>query len=307
MAAENPGVSVVIPAYNYAHYLNDAVDSVLAQTYSPVEVIVVNDGSTDGTRELLDAYGDRIVAVHQENQGLSAARNTGIHRARYEFVAFLDADDAWEPDKLACQMECFRNLPETYGIVACDRGTMDEHGVRNPKATTFRKFPRPSREVRLGDMLLRSHFCPSAVVARRACFAQCGEFDTALRSSEDRDMWLRIAESWQVHIDDRVLCYTRKHSTNMSSNAERMDRNMRRVLLAARDRGKSGIASPLFWARVWSFQHFQTAWMHYEAKQRGLAFWRLFRSFLSLPWFPHPQEVDEGFLFRLRSLRLFLR
>lgn len=307
MPTDGPGVSVVIPAYNYAHYLAEAVDSVLAQTYAPVELIVVNDGSTDGTRELLDGYGDRIVAIHQENQGLSAARNTGIRRATHEFVAFLDADDIWEPEKLACQMACFRELPDAYGLVACDRGTMNEHGVRNPKATTFRKFRRSSREIRLHDMLLRTQFCPSSAVVRKACFADCGEFDTTLRSSEDRDMWLRIAEVWKLHLDERVLCYVRKHSSNMSANAERMDRNMRHVLLAARERGKTGALSPLFWARVWAFQHFQVAWMHHDAKQRGLALWRLFRSFVCLPWFPQPNEVDEGFLFRLRSLRLFLR
>jgi len=307
MSTDGPGVSVVIPAYNYAHYLAEAVDSVLAQTYAPVELIVVNDGSTDGTRELLAGYGDRIVAIHQGNQGLSAARNTGVRRASHEFVAFLDADDVWEPEKLACQMACFHELPDTYGVVACDRGTMDEHGVRNSTATTFRKFRRPSREIQLRDILLRTQFCPSSALVRKACFADCGEFDTTLRSSEDRDMWLRIAESWQLRLESRVLCYVRKHSSNMSSNAERMDCNMRRVLCAAKARGRSGVSSPLFWARVWAFQHFQAAWMHWDAKQRGLALWRLLRSFLCLPWFSNPNEVDERVCFRLRSLRLFLR
>lgn len=306
MASADSPVSVVIPAYNYAHYLPEAVDSVLSQTHPHVELIVVNDGSTDDTKAVLDSYGDRLVAVHQENQGLSAARNTGIRTASHDFVAFLDADDIWEPEKLACQMARFAELSDDYGLVACNRGIFDGAGGRQPEATTFRKVKQNDQEIRVYDLLLRTRFSPSSVVARRACFDTCGFFDTSLRSSEDRDMWLRIAENWRLFWDERVLCYIRKHGDNMSANAPRMKRNMLKVLHAARQRNLSRAKAPLLWRRVFAFVHFQVAWMHYESGHRGKAVAELLLSWLRSPWLGNPQELDEVFLFRLRSLRLFL-
>jgi glycosyltransferase involved in cell wall biosynthesis len=306
MAAADSPVSVVIPTYNYAHYLREAVDSVLSQTYPAVELIVVNDGSTDNTREILDSYGDRILAVHQENQGLSAARNTGIRKASHDFVAFLDADDVWEPDKLACQMARFADLPPEYGLVACDRGVIYRDGQRHPEEIAFRKTKQTDGEITAVDLLTRSRFSPSSVVARRACFDNCGLFDTSLRSTEDRDMWIRIAERWRLFWDSRVLCFIRKHGENMSANAPRMKRNMLKVLHAARVRNRDRIRTPLFWRRVFAFLHFQVAWMHYESGHRGKAISELLLSWLHSPWMGNPAELDEVFLFRLRSLRLFL-
>ncbi len=306
MAAADLPVSVVIPAYNYAHFLREAVDSVLNQTHPRVELIVVNDGSTDHTKDILDSYGDRIVAVHQQNQGLSAARNTGIRTASHDFIAFLDADDVWEPDKLACQMARFAELPEDYGLVACDRGVIYRDGQRHPEEIAFRKTRLTSRELTAADLLMRSHFSPSSVVARRACFDTCGLFDTTLRSTEDRDMWIRIAEHWRLFWDERVLCYIRKHGDNMSANAPRMKRNMLTVLRAARQRNRDCIRAPLFWRRVFAFLHFQVAWMHFESGHRALAVGELLRSWLCSPWLRNPAQLDELFLFRLRSLRLFL-
>src|SRR5438067_6268305 len=121
-----PAVSVVIPAFNYARYLPLAIDSALNQTHANLEVIVVDDGSTDDTREVVGAYRDeRVRYVHQENAGLSAARNTGIRNARFAFVGFLDADDEWLPDMLAAAMERFANLPERFAIIACGSFRVD--------------------------------------------------------------------------------------------------------------------------------------------------------------------------------------
>lgn len=306
MAAADFPVSVVIPAYNYAHFLREAVDSVLNQTHPRVELVVVNDGSTDDTKDILDSYGDRLVAVHQQNLGLSAARNTGIRTASHAFIAFLDADDVWEPDKLACQMARFAELPADYGLVACDRGVIYRDGQRQPEEIAFRKTKLTSRELTAANLLMRSHFSPSAVVARRACFDTCGFFDPALRSTEDRDMWIRIAEQWRLFWDERVLCYIRKHGDNMSANAPRMKRNMLKVLRAARQRNRDRIRAPLFWRRVFAFLHFQVAWMHYESGHRAKAVGELLLSWLCSPWLRNPAQLDELFLFRLRSLRLFL-
>ena len=104
---ENPLVSVVIPVYNGQRFLRQAIDSVLAQTYKNLEAIVVNDGSTDRSAEVMRAYGGRIVAVHQYNMGVGGARNTGMKKARGQFIAFLDQDDWWRPEKVAKQVARF--------------------------------------------------------------------------------------------------------------------------------------------------------------------------------------------------------
>ena len=114
-----PLVSVVIPSFNYARFLVDCVDSALAQTYPHREIIVVDDGSTDNTRQVLEHYGDKIVYIHQSNQGLSQARNTGIHAAKGEFIALLDSDDLWHPRKLELQIRCMKDHPE-IGLLATE-------------------------------------------------------------------------------------------------------------------------------------------------------------------------------------------
>jgi glycosyltransferase involved in cell wall biosynthesis len=111
-ASSSPGVSVVIPAYNYARYLPIAIDSVLKQDYPHYEIIVVDDGSTDNTAEVVAGYGNKVRYIHQKNAGLPAARNTGIKAAGFDFVGFLDADDQWLPEMLGTAMGKFGELPK---------------------------------------------------------------------------------------------------------------------------------------------------------------------------------------------------
>src|SRR5690242_14754403 len=122
----SPLVSVVIPAYNYGRFVGEAVDSVLAQSYPHVETIVVDDGSQDDTRERLAHYGNRIRYIYQQNQGLPAARNTGIRHSSGELIAFLDADDTWHPRKLEIQVRCLTDRPD-LGLLATGHTT--ERGV----------------------------------------------------------------------------------------------------------------------------------------------------------------------------------
>src|SRR3954470_1810603 len=117
-------VSVIIPTYNYARYLPQAIDSALGQTHAPLEVIVVDDGSTDDTPRVLEAYASRIRVIRQANQGAGAARNAGIAAARGEYVAFLDSDDLWRRDKLELQLARFREEPD-LGLVHAGVETVD--------------------------------------------------------------------------------------------------------------------------------------------------------------------------------------
>src|SRR5438034_9298591 len=120
-------VSVIIPTYNYARYLAAAIESALAQTYAPLEIIVVDDGSTDDTLRILGAYGNRLRVLRQANQGAGAARNAGIAAARGEYVAFLDSDDLWHPRKLELQLARFASDPD-LGLVHCGVEVLDEQG-----------------------------------------------------------------------------------------------------------------------------------------------------------------------------------
>jgi glycosyltransferase involved in cell wall biosynthesis len=223
MSDEAPLVSVVIPTYNYGHVVTEAVESALAQTYPAVEVIVVDDGSTDDTRERLAPYGDRIRYIHQANAGLSAARNTGIRAARGEFIALLDSDDAFHPRKLELQMRYLAERPDV--VLVGTRSTTDpDHRYPTPPE------PVPAREIPLDRLVITSHFPPSSVVIRRACIDSVGLFDVNLRSTEDRDFWIRVGARFGVAVLDAPLTWYRLHPGSMSRNAEKMAYYDRMVL-----------------------------------------------------------------------------
>jgi glycosyltransferase involved in cell wall biosynthesis len=220
---DNPPVSVVIPTFNYGHCVAEAVESALAQTYAPVEVIVVDDGSTDDTRARLEPYRDRINYIHQPNQGLSAARNAGIRTARGPLIALLDSDDAFHPRKLDLQVAHLRAHPDV-GLVATDCFTEPE-----------RKWPavvEPVRAVRetLRRVVAPARFAPSSVLVRRECFDAVGLFDTTLRSVEDKEMWIRIADRFPIDRLAAPLCWYREQAGSMSHNPGRMEEYDRLVL-----------------------------------------------------------------------------
>lgn len=203
MSARHPLVSVVIPAYNAARYLTGSIPSVLAQSWTDFELIVVNDGSTDATEACVASYDDpRIRLVSQANRGLAGARNGGIRSARGEFVAFLDADDLWHPEKLACHVAHLQSHP-AVGVSYSASAFMDDQGrdmhlMQSPKLTG----------VTARDVFLRNPVGNGSapVIRRRALDAIAfdaptgaeGErwyFDERFRQSEDIECWLRIALS----------------------------------------------------------------------------------------------------------------
>ncbi len=192
-------VSVILPAYNAAAHLPDAIDSVLRQTFADFELIVVDDGSHDDTAAVARRY-PQVRYVHQANAGVSAARNLGASMARGRFLAFLDADDCWRPAKLAVQhaaMAAQRDvLLSRTGFLEAER----DHGGQEATG-----------EVRLHETLAPSFLCPyfstSTVMVRRDAFERVGGFDTTLRVAEDVDLYLRVlAVSPKVlHLTDRLV------------------------------------------------------------------------------------------------------
>lgn len=180
-------VSVIIPTCNRADRLQKAIDSVLNQTRRAAELIVVDDGSTDNTRDLVTAYGDKVVSIRQENRGPAAARNAGINAARSELIAFLDSDDWFAPQKLAIQVAAMSAAPD-YLV-----SHTDERWYRNGQLLNQKKKHRKGA----GDIFERSlGMCVvgmSTVMARRCFFDQVGMFDEQLPCCEDYDLWLRAS------------------------------------------------------------------------------------------------------------------
>jgi glycosyltransferase involved in cell wall biosynthesis len=202
-----PSASVIIPTYNSASHVFDAVSSVLAQTWPKIEIIVVDDGSTDGTEDYLRPFFDRIQYVYQNNSGRSAARNRGIKLATGDYVAFLDADDLWYPTKLEKQITALNFCPGTNWAY-CKVFLVDNQG--EPLSSKF--WPehfgsgRPGSHEVLVDLLLGGfEISTSSVVVRRDVLIEAGFFDESLETSEDTNLWIRLAAISPLLFQPEVL------------------------------------------------------------------------------------------------------
>jgi glycosyltransferase involved in cell wall biosynthesis len=222
-----PKVSVIIPAYNAMNFLPETMESLMAQTYSDFEAIVVNDGSTDHTAEWVSQLPDpRIKLVSQANQGLAGARNTGIQTAQGDYLAFLDADDLWHPTKLEKQVKCLEQNPET-GLVYTWLSLINE------TSTPTGRLVKNSDEGNIWETLILHNIVGSGSVAmvRRQCFDTCGLFDRNLRSFvEDWDMWLRIVLHYPFKVIAEPLVHYRQHSQSASCNWEAMEQSYQMVI-----------------------------------------------------------------------------
>jgi glycosyltransferase involved in cell wall biosynthesis len=197
-AKVRPRFTVVMPAYNTAAIVGDAIRSVLQQTCPDFELLVVDDGSTDGTADFLDATcsDSRISLVRQENSGAASAKNNAVRRARGELVSFIDSDDMWMPSYLEAMQTALDQAPEA-GFAYTDAWTLDPAGRRIGKATAmeWQRPPAvspPTAELLLLELLDRN-FVYTAVTVRRSVIEHVGLFDETLRGAIDYEMWLRIA------------------------------------------------------------------------------------------------------------------
>jgi len=209
-----PQVSVIIPTYNRGWIIKEAIDSVLAQDYTEFELIVVDDGSTDHTSDVLDSYRTVIKVLSQKNMGVSAARNRGIAEASGKFIAFLDSDDLWLSQKLSVQIEFFNQMPDA--LICQTEEVWIRKGLRvNPK----KRHKKPSGMI-FKPSLERCLVSPSAVMIQRSLFDRVGEFDETLPACEDYDLWLRISCRFPIHLIDTPLIIKRGgHDDQLSSMA----------------------------------------------------------------------------------------
>ncbi|MDZ7362471.1 MAG: glycosyltransferase [candidate division KSB1 bacterium] len=209
-----PLVSVIIPTFNRADFLREAIDSVLAQTEKDFELIVVDDGSTDHTKEMLAAYGEPIHYLFQPNAGASAARNRGIRRARGRFIAFLDSDDLWQPKKLSRQIEWMAAHPD---IMLC---YTDEIWIRRGVRVNQKKIHTKAGGWIYPLCLPRCIISPSSVLMRRELFDAVGLFDEQLPICEDYDLWLRVASRFEVGFIPEPLIVKRGGHPDQLSHRE---------------------------------------------------------------------------------------
>lgn len=267
-----PTISVIIPTYNRANCIRDAVNSVLAQSYTDYEIIVVDDGSTDSTDEVLKAYGGRIIYAYQENAGVSAARNRGIKEARGGWIAFLDSDDEWLPEKLSRQMECLEKNPDVCGAV-CDVEIVS--GTRTERLFAIRNYQTGAqiclREERPLAAVLNANFCTPTWLFRKDALKNAGSFNESLSLYEDIDFSARVALQgpWIV-IPDPLVKVMHKSTDNLSvqhvNDPTRTPRNLILIYegllkLASLDHHESGILK----ARL-ADQYFS---LGYEILKRG--------------------------------------
>ncbi|MCD6154734.1 MAG: glycosyltransferase [Candidatus Verstraetearchaeota archaeon] len=215
----NPKVSVIIPCYNGEKFIGEAIESVLNQTYQNFEIIIVDDGSTDGSKSVIKTFlkDPRIKLIeHERNKGIPAARNTAIKASKGEFIAFLDQDDLWYPEKLEKSLDAFERGGENLGVVFSDVDIEEKDGSVTRR--TCRKYD-PAKLGREGFIraLFWGNFIPtSSAIVRKTCFAQMGLLDEQLYGSDDRDFWLRIAGTFEFHHIPEALAKLRRHGANAS-------------------------------------------------------------------------------------------
>lgn len=292
-----PKVSVIIPSFNAMKYLPRTMKSVLSQSFNDAEIIVVNDGSTDDTeRWVLSIDDPRIKIITQENKGLAGARNTGILNSQGEFIAFLDADDIWEPTKLEKQVKALEE-DMSVSLVYTWVAYIDEQD--NPTG-------RVIRNVAEGDVwadLTQRNIVESGSVAmvRKNCFDEVGLFDQSLGSYvEDWDMWLRMSTKYRFKVLKEPLVYYRQVSSSASRNWEAMERSFRIVI----DKAFNSVSPEQMHLRKQSYSRSSLvlSWKSLQSRnqdlEKAISFYMRAISY-------YPQICFSGEFFRL-SLALFI-
>ncbi len=210
-----PLISVIIPTYNSAPYLSEALESVFAQTHTCLEVLVIDDGSTDNTAAVMADYTDRTVYIRQVQSGPSRARNRGIAKAKGAYIAFLDADDIWLPAKLEKQLRAFQQDPEASLVYSRSVDFRDRTGKE------LRIYPREIHSGMLFDLLLTAPlFLLSSVVVRNQVLKELGGFDEGLTTAEDTHLYLRIARNHKIIGVPDVLVRRRIHDCNLKNRVD---------------------------------------------------------------------------------------
>jgi glycosyltransferase involved in cell wall biosynthesis len=226
-----PKVSVITAAYNHVQFVRQAVESVLNQTYRDFEYIVVDDGSSDGTAEVLKSFGDRIHYIRKENKGVASARNHGIRKSSGDYIAILDSDDAWMPNKLERQMPTFEERPET-AVVYSQACIIDAAGKRNSDDLLGEPL---NPETAFDDLLRHDPIPVLTAIVKRKCIDELGGFTEPLTAISDWDLWVRISTRWPIAFIPEPLAFYRIHGRNSYITLNNSGQVNRQHLLMLRD------------------------------------------------------------------------
>ena len=227
-----PKVSVITAAYNHVQFVRQSVESVLNQTYRDFEHIVVDDGSSDGTSDVLKSFGDRINYIRQENKGVASARNHGIRKSSGDYIAILDSDDAWMPHKLERQMPIFEERPET-AVVYSQACIIDAAGKMRNSDDLLGEPLNP--ETAFADLLRHDPIPVLTAVVKRKCIDELGGFTESLTAISDWDLWVRISARWPIAFIREPLALYRIHGRNSYIDLNNSGQVNRERLLMLRD------------------------------------------------------------------------
>src|SRR6218665_1043878 len=226
-----PAVTVIIPSFNIEQHIAQTLDSVLAQRYPDIELIVVDDGSSDGTldivRRYIDRFGERVRLITQANAGVSVARNHGLREARGEFIAFMDHDDVWLPDKIELQMTEFERDPSLGLVCSWFKPWLPDAAGHYPDPALFHEIkpgldPENSGWV-YTQLMIDSWVLTSAALIRRSALERCGSFDDQLPYSEEWDLWLRLSREYRFAMLNQVTTLYRQLPSQGSRKFRELD------------------------------------------------------------------------------------
>ena len=281
-------VSVVIPSYNRPDMIRDAIDSVLAQTLRPAEIIVVDDGSKVPYGPGLARYGPLVRCHRQDNGGLSAARNTGIRLCAEPYIAFIDDDDVWHPRKLELQMGAMQRDPE-ISLLGTDQ--FDWPAARFPEvpASADADVARHVARVTWEQLIVRTLIPISSVLVRRELLDKVGLFDLTLRISQDRDLFLRVSEVAKVAMIQLPLLGYRDTPGSLCKLLDQREREQRQILRQVDERG-SFRGRWLLRCKAHSYMHHSCSVVHAWAGDHAGATSRALKALL---YYPLPYQRDE--------------
>jgi glycosyltransferase involved in cell wall biosynthesis len=213
-----PLISVVIPAYNAGRFVGEAIESVLNQTFQDFEIIVIDDGSTDDTHDVVSSFGEKIIYIQQENNGPAAARNAGIKRSNSKYIAFLDADDWWVKNKFEEELNILDSMPD-LAFVCSD--WFAGHDGTEVRKSALQEYEASKNNLADFGLLLSENFVnTSTVLVQRQRLVDAGLFNECLRGAEDRDLWLRLLVTRKAYVLDKPLAFRRFHQDNTSASLE---------------------------------------------------------------------------------------
>ncbi|MDX2042634.1 MAG: glycosyltransferase [Acidobacteriota bacterium] len=275
-----PKVSVIIPAYNSAQFIAEAIQSVLAQSYDNREIIIVDDGSTDATLDVLRGFGEQIKLLTKTNGGPASARNLAIRHASGKYIAFLDADDLWMPEKLAEQVAFLESQPEV-GMTFSEALMFIEPFEEVGGEKQIRGKIGFTGETSFCHLLLGDHIPNSTVLMRRECVDKIGWLNEsrALVAVEDYEYWLRLAKAFPIRAISKPLAYYRVHANNLMGDGEDIERSLILPIIALNETEKlfpdcwreCGMEKDVLFARL-------TIRAGFAYKQRG-DWWNCLRKF----------------------------